>query len=525
MNMDRDVGRPPRRRGRPRRQQSSTEPQLQRKQRPPRKHRRHRPHPARQPPPHVEVKLVVRRLPPRISKEEFFEEADRRGADKAIWRAFYPGSVASNVTASVKRAGLSTRHSVAYFAFSTYAHAVALFRALNGQRFVETKNGIEYIARVERSMNQSVPLITTQRKPPAVQGTIESDTHYLAFLEEFKTEQTAEYARSPTQVGQPSDNPHQQRSTVAASSSVLENSRNAQSAQGSPTDEIGRSKAQSGGALQSHLVSTTSAITLTPLMEDVRAKRRERDERKLPKTPNTRATRRRGRRVAASAGSSNSSLPVAPAKGSVAVVAPKGAPPSSPVRKLVEEAAIALGQESSASPAGAKAGPARGPGNSTPKAVAASRSSRPGKRGGANAKPGQSGSFRGMKDAVSPKNEHDGVYVIRGPRTPVASLKYSATDGVADATPTLNLPPSESEGTAASPTIPAAAPVSRGGGRSGRGGRRKGKPPRTPAAAQQGVAQPHSPSRQAHQRPAIRLLKKEPHVPDQPSAPFGDKGS
>lgn len=196
--------------------------------------------------PRAEIKVVVRRLPPRMAGEQFFEDAGPRGASLAVWRSYHEGSVGG--APASKRAALFTRHSTAYLAFASIAHAAALFDALNGHRYLDPKTGVEYVARVERAMFQVVPRTAyyASKKLSALHGTIEADPHYQRFLHDFRMErQHAE-----------------------------------------PTATALRVKGK--GA---------QPVTLTKLMEDVRARRKERDERKTPK-PAARSARRRGRRGA-----------------------------------------------------------------------------------------------------------------------------------------------------------------------------------------------------------------------------------
>lgn len=220
------------------------------------------------PHPRAEVKVVVRRLPPRMSCEQFFEDAGPRGASLAVWRSYHAGSIGGIPGASAaaaKRPGIFTRHSTAHLAFASLAHATAFFEALNGHRLVDPKSGVEYIARVERALFQVVPRAAyyASKKPSALHGTIENDAHYKRFLEELKIEQD--------------------RAAADSDSTTL----------------LPRIKPKG-----------PAPVTLTKLMEDVRARRRERVERKTPKAPpGSRSTRRRGRRAAAAAAAAAAGMP------------------------------------------------------------------------------------------------------------------------------------------------------------------------------------------------------------------------
>ena len=203
---------------------------------PPRRPRRNRPR--RRPP----LKLVVRRLPPMLSPDAFFALANACGADKACWKTFYPG--VSQTTGSVKRTMHVVRHAVAYLAFDRVEDALTFHDAFDGMKIADPMKtaspslhtGHEYYAIVERAMSQMVPT-PHQRKPPPQAATIQNDPHYLQFLKHLDAQQ----ALKPSSLPQPS-------------------------ALAPP--EKKRDPKQ---------------MTITPLMEDVRMRRKERETKRKPK--------------------------------------------------------------------------------------------------------------------------------------------------------------------------------------------------------------------------------------------------
>lgn len=221
------------------------------------------------PPPTVAVKLIVRRLPPTITAADFFETADAHGADAAVWRSFFPGS--SSASGAVKRLRTVVRHGVAYLGFATQVAAESFFTSFNGFRFEEPAPSAggpraEYFARVERAMWQGVPPLGTTRRrgappPPPVQpGTIESDPDYLAFVARFEADAAAS---TPISLPQPA--------------ALL--------------------PAPDPGSSEKHMkASRGRAGVITPLMEDVRARRKERDLKKKAPKPGMRAQRVKGGR-------------------------------------------------------------------------------------------------------------------------------------------------------------------------------------------------------------------------------------
>lgn len=238
--------------------------------------------------PRAEIKVVVRRLPPRMTREEFLEAAGPLGASCSLWMSFHGGSVkgvgpgtTSAAAAVGRRTGLA-RHSTAHLGFSARSEAAALFTALNGRRFVDPKSGTEYIARVERALFQSVPRGSPPAKKAQVADAANADTaktddantnampgnaHYARFLERLQAERD----------GVPLDD------AVAP-------------APGKTSVLVMRSRPRGIG----NGPAAQEAVQLTRLMEDVRSRRRERDERKGPRAAKGRRRGRRGEKAAMS---------------------------------------------------------------------------------------------------------------------------------------------------------------------------------------------------------------------------------
>jgi len=188
------------------------------------------------------VKLIVRKLPPCLTVEEIQASMDRVAIDAGephflpIWTRFRSGKLA--------KPSRAMRHSVLYVAFKDHKEASRFANLFNSHCFLDGKNGMCYNAVVERAPNQQIPRAQKSKDP--LQGTIESDTDYKRFLTKY-----AEAESRP----------------------------------------IGPLQGTGGLLVTTEMVaSTTSAtrgrdIIVTPLVEELRAKRRERDIRKVKEKP------------------------------------------------------------------------------------------------------------------------------------------------------------------------------------------------------------------------------------------------
>ena len=286
----------------------STIPTRPRPSRTKNRHRR-RPPPSTLSQPQPVLKVIVRRLPPTLSADDFAKEANPRGADRAVWRTYRPGSLANIGT--LKRTTHVVRHSVAYLAFSDIQHAIDFHNQFTGFKFVETNNnssppligssspinsstaitpsarprpGTEYVAKVERAMWQATPPPTRKRTPTnSSQGTIESDPDYISFCEKLQSEGRGEDARK-------SSMSVVQTSELFSTGKKLSGSMFSDHSTPISLDDRNKTK-----------VSTTTSPAnsksniVTPLMEDVRARRKERDQKKKPPKSTPRSVRGKGR--------------------------------------------------------------------------------------------------------------------------------------------------------------------------------------------------------------------------------------
>lgn len=226
------------------------------------KNRRRKPERERLPPaPTVTIKVIVRRLPPTLNAVQFANFADPMGASAAIWRSFAPGS-ASEV-GGLKKVRHVSRHSVAYLGFATWPDAGAFADAFDGFRFEEEGEGGTYIARVERAMSQAVPPLHRKPKLNPIEGTIESDPNYVKFVKALEEEGRKEANRSSAL-------------SVAQTAAIFP-------AKAHAADKEVKNKAK--------------ANLTTPLIEDVRARRKERDQKKKSTKPVPRPTRAKGRPI------------------------------------------------------------------------------------------------------------------------------------------------------------------------------------------------------------------------------------
>ena len=198
------------------------------------------------------TKLVVRQLPPKLDEEAFYKEASPYGMDKASWRKFIPGQEA------IRPAALSTP-SFAYIAFSHVNDAVKFQEGFDGHRFVNGRTGMEYLASVERAPYQVVPR-PTRKRLLSHSSIIESDSDYKDFLVRYEEEKKTEKSNGGFSISytnglfsQPSNGTLDNESETTA--------------------------------------ETEGASVVTPLIADVRAKRRERQLRKS--TVSTKGSKKR----------------------------------------------------------------------------------------------------------------------------------------------------------------------------------------------------------------------------------------
>ncbi|CAN1175542.1 Regulator of nonsense transcripts UPF3 [Linum perenne] len=116
------------------------------------------------------TKVVVRHLPPSLSRSELFSHFDHLFSDRYNWVSFRPGKSSRN--------SLNQRHSRAYIDFKSPGDVMEFAQFFNGHRFVNEK-GAQFCAVVEYAPSQRVP------KPCAKdsrEGSFLRDPHYLEFL-------------------------------------------------------------------------------------------------------------------------------------------------------------------------------------------------------------------------------------------------------------------------------------------------------------------------------------------------------
>ncbi|CAN1235624.1 Regulator of nonsense transcripts UPF3 [Linum perenne] len=93
------------------------------------------------------TKVVVRHLPPSLSRSELFTDFDHLFSDRYNWVSFRPGK---------SRNSLNQRHSRAYIDFKSPGDVMEFAQFFNGHRFVNEK-GAQFCAVVEYAPSQRVP--------------------------------------------------------------------------------------------------------------------------------------------------------------------------------------------------------------------------------------------------------------------------------------------------------------------------------------------------------------------------------
>ncbi|KIK82630.1 hypothetical protein PAXRUDRAFT_153590 [Paxillus rubicundulus Ve08.2h10] len=134
---------------------------------------------SKQPPNGAErLKTVVRRLPPNLPEEIFWQSVQAWVSDETVtWRAFYPGKTR-------KRVNKESLPSRAYIAFKNEEQVATFSREYDGHLFRD-KAGKESHAVVEFSPFQKIP--TEKKKIDARNNTIDKDEDYISFIESLKS--------------------------------------------------------------------------------------------------------------------------------------------------------------------------------------------------------------------------------------------------------------------------------------------------------------------------------------------------
>ncbi|KAK0219750.1 Smg-4/UPF3 family-domain-containing protein [Armillaria nabsnona] len=129
------------------------------------------------------LKTVVRRLPPNLPEEIFWQSVQTWVTDETvIWKTYFPGKFR-------KRLNKENIPSRAYIAFKTEDQVAEFGQGFDGHVFKD-KAGTESQAVVEFAPYQKVP--TEKKKPDARVGTIEKDEDYISFIESLNAANNAE---------------------------------------------------------------------------------------------------------------------------------------------------------------------------------------------------------------------------------------------------------------------------------------------------------------------------------------------
>jgi Smg-4/UPF3 family len=254
-------------------------------------------------PPRVAVRLAVRGLPPGLTAAAFAAAVEESpGTALVVHKSFMPGEVGGGAGQA------PARLSVGYLAFSALEDAEDFADAMRGSRFVDENSGSEYVACVERSLNQAVPRANLKSCLAAVR-TIASDPEYLKFVANYEEDGRAETAANKANASLSDTDALYGRRGDAASAAVASTM-----VPGAATavDVIEAKQARMRSLLPKTTSSKTSGVILTPLIEEVRAMRRERDSAVTGKRNtggSTSKINRRNKRAAAAAVASSGAGP------------------------------------------------------------------------------------------------------------------------------------------------------------------------------------------------------------------------
>ncbi|KAG1055737.1 hypothetical protein G6F46_001729 [Rhizopus delemar] len=149
------------------------------KVKPEEKKKRTKKKPRRQRKPTLKTKVVVRRLPPLLSKDEFMEAVKTWiNEETTDYSSYIPGKVA-------KSKGKENVFSRAYFHFKTMEAVIAFHRGFDEHVFTDSR-GNESRAVVEFSPYQKTP--REHKSKDSREGTIDEDPEYLDFLKRLEAE-------------------------------------------------------------------------------------------------------------------------------------------------------------------------------------------------------------------------------------------------------------------------------------------------------------------------------------------------
>ncbi|KAF7762247.1 hypothetical protein Agabi119p4_8840 [Agaricus bisporus var. burnettii] len=129
------------------------------------------------------LKIVVRRLPPNLPEDIFWQSVSNWVTDDTVmWKLYFPGK-------PKKRMNKENIPSRAYIAFKDSEHLLFFSREYDGHKFVD-KAGNESYAVVEFAPYQKVP--GEKKKPDSRNATIEKDEDYISFVESLNVQSNAE---------------------------------------------------------------------------------------------------------------------------------------------------------------------------------------------------------------------------------------------------------------------------------------------------------------------------------------------
>ncbi|GIL59720.1 hypothetical protein Vafri_14444 [Volvox africanus] len=131
------------------------------------------------------TKVVIRNLPPGMTEETFKSVLDNLTGGHYTWLSYFPGKV------SLKRVIFSR----AYVSFSTTEDVFDFKQRFDGHVFIGQK-GHQYRCSVEYAPLQKVPV--PEEKPHLLEGTIEKDAEYLAFLDAYESGQPFPSTAAPS---------------------------------------------------------------------------------------------------------------------------------------------------------------------------------------------------------------------------------------------------------------------------------------------------------------------------------------
>ncbi|ETW77358.1 hypothetical protein HETIRDRAFT_436258 [Heterobasidion irregulare TC 32-1] len=123
---------------------------------------------------HERLKSIVRRLPPNLPEDIFWQSVQSWVTDDTVsWKAFYPGKLRKKLN----KENVSSR---AYIAFKTEDILASFSREYDGHIFRD-KTGNEFQAVVEFAPYQKIPL--EKKKADSRNGTIEKDEDFISFMQ------------------------------------------------------------------------------------------------------------------------------------------------------------------------------------------------------------------------------------------------------------------------------------------------------------------------------------------------------